>query len=136
MNAIQVAEKVEKPPLTELFTDVYNDMPSNLEEQERSLIETVRKHPQDFPHWLCCVKLNTSFIGINNLNLIGLHQVTLPCFTYSRGICRIKWQSLEFGCIRISTHHVIKLNAKLLCNLDLISWNKLSIQTFSPLDIP
>lgn len=49
MNAIQVAEKVEKPPITELFADVYDDMPSNLQEQERSLRETIRKHPQDFP---------------------------------------------------------------------------------------
>ncbi|KAK9096248.1 hypothetical protein Sjap_021745 [Stephania japonica] len=49
LNAIQVAEKVEKPPLAELFTDVYDHPPSNLCEQERLLRETVKRHPQDYP---------------------------------------------------------------------------------------
>lgn len=49
MNAIQVAEQLDKPLLTELFTDVYHDMPSNLKEQERSLTETIKNHPQDYP---------------------------------------------------------------------------------------
>ncbi|KAL1820498.1 hypothetical protein ACET3Z_015367 [Daucus carota] len=49
MNAIGVAEKAERPALTDLFADVYNDMPTNLQEQERSLTETIRKHPKDFP---------------------------------------------------------------------------------------
>ena len=49
MNAIQVAEQIEKPLLADLFTDVYHEMPSNLQEQERSLTETMKKHPQDFP---------------------------------------------------------------------------------------
>lgn len=49
MNAIQVAERLEKPLLTDLFTDVYHEMPSNLKEQERSLTETMKKHPQDYP---------------------------------------------------------------------------------------
>ncbi|KAL8133767.1 2-oxoisovalerate dehydrogenase subunit alpha 1, mitochondrial-like [Apium graveolens] len=49
MNAIQVAEQLDKPLLTDLFTDVYHDMPSNLKEQERSLGETIHKHPQDYP---------------------------------------------------------------------------------------
>eukprot|EP00268_Persea_americana_P069149 TRINITY_DN976_c0_g1_i2.p1 TRINITY_DN976_c0_g1~~TRINITY_DN976_c0_g1_i2.p1 ORF type:complete len:481 (-),score=92.76 TRINITY_DN976_c0_g1_i2:285-1727(-) len=49
LDAIQAAEKAEKPPLADLFTDVYSDIPSNLREQERSLRETVQKHPQDYP---------------------------------------------------------------------------------------
>ncbi|XVF39193.1 hypothetical protein PTKIN_Ptkin01aG0015900 [Pterospermum kingtungense] len=49
LEAIQVAEKTEKPPLTELFTDVYDLPTSNLVEQEKQLRETISKHPQDFP---------------------------------------------------------------------------------------
>lgn len=49
MEAIQVAEKTEKPALKDLFTDVYDKMPSNLHEQERSLRENVKRHSQDFP---------------------------------------------------------------------------------------
>ncbi|EOX92579.1 hypothetical protein QUC31_003715 [Theobroma cacao] len=49
LHAIQMAEKVEKPPVEELFTDVYDDLPSNLREQEKLLRETISRHPQDFP---------------------------------------------------------------------------------------
>lgn len=49
LQAIQVAEKMEKPPLAELFTDVYDQVPSNLREQERLLRETIKRHPGDYP---------------------------------------------------------------------------------------
>ncbi|OMO50265.1 Dehydrogenase, E1 component [Corchorus olitorius] len=49
LQAIQVAEKTEKPPLTELFRDVYDLPPSNLAEQQKQLWETISKYPQDFP---------------------------------------------------------------------------------------
>lgn len=49
LQAIQVAEKTEKPPLTELFNDVYDQPPSNLEEQEKHLRETISRHPKDYP---------------------------------------------------------------------------------------
>ncbi|XP_015932555.1 2-oxoisovalerate dehydrogenase subunit alpha 2, mitochondrial [Arachis duranensis] len=49
MQAIQVAEKAQKPPLSDLFNDVYDRLPSNLEEQERLLREIVKKHPEDYP---------------------------------------------------------------------------------------
>ncbi|KAJ8493779.1 hypothetical protein OPV22_015500 [Ensete ventricosum] len=49
LQAIQVAERAEKPPLSELFTDVYDRVPSNLWEQEKSLRETIKKHPKDYP---------------------------------------------------------------------------------------
>lgn len=49
LHAIQVAEKVEKPPVVDLFTDVYDMPPSNLHEQERLLRETILRHPTDYP---------------------------------------------------------------------------------------
>lgn len=49
MNAIQVAEKAQKPPLEDLFHDVYDQVPSNLQEQENLLRETIKKHPKDYP---------------------------------------------------------------------------------------
>ncbi|XVF39192.1 hypothetical protein PTKIN_Ptkin01aG0015800 [Pterospermum kingtungense] len=50
LQAIQVAEKTEKPPLTELFSDVYDHPPSNLQEQEKHLRETISRHPKDYPY--------------------------------------------------------------------------------------
>lgn len=49
LHAIQVAEKIEKPGLEEIFLDVYDVPPSNLCYQEKSLRETVEKHQQDYP---------------------------------------------------------------------------------------
>lgn len=49
LRAIQVAERAEKPPLSELFTDVYDQVPANLQEQEKSLRETIKKHRNDYP---------------------------------------------------------------------------------------
>ncbi|KAL3513767.1 hypothetical protein ACH5RR_026484 [Cinchona calisaya] len=49
LQAIQLADKTEKPLLANLFSDVYEDHPPNLQEQEKSLRETIKKHPQDYP---------------------------------------------------------------------------------------
>ncbi|XVF14813.1 hypothetical protein REPUB_Repub09cG0093700 [Reevesia pubescens] len=49
LHAIQIAEKVEKPSVKDLFTDVYDDLPSNLREQEKLLRETINRHPKDYP---------------------------------------------------------------------------------------
>ncbi|KAG8378173.1 hypothetical protein BUALT_Bualt08G0110400 [Buddleja alternifolia] len=49
LDAIQAAEKTEKCSLEDMFTDVYDRLPSNLQEQEKSLRETVKRHKQDFP---------------------------------------------------------------------------------------
>ncbi|VAI02370.1 unnamed protein product [Triticum turgidum subsp. durum] len=49
LQAIQVAERMPKHGLAELFTDVYDQMPSNLREQERSLLDTIKKHPAEYP---------------------------------------------------------------------------------------
>ncbi|CAO2831075.1 unnamed protein product [Amaranthus hypochondriacus] len=49
LNAIQIAEKLEKPPVSDLFSDVYDVLPPNLEKQERLLRETIQKHQKDYP---------------------------------------------------------------------------------------
>ncbi|CAL5204355.1 unnamed protein product [Lathyrus oleraceus] len=49
LQTIQVAESAEKPPLADMFTDVYDLSPSNLLEQEKWLKETVKKHPHEYP---------------------------------------------------------------------------------------
>ncbi|CAA0831679.1 2-oxoisovalerate dehydrogenase subunit alpha 1-mitochondrial [Striga hermonthica] len=49
LSAIHEAGKIEKPSLEELFTDVYDRVPSNLHEQEKSLREFVVKNKQDYP---------------------------------------------------------------------------------------
>ncbi|KAF7057785.1 hypothetical protein CFC21_064978 [Triticum aestivum] len=49
LQAIQVAERMPKHGLAELFTDVYDQMPSNLREQERSLLDTIKKHSAEYP---------------------------------------------------------------------------------------
>ncbi|KAI3981656.1 hypothetical protein MKX01_037962 [Papaver californicum] len=49
LDAVQVAERLKKPALAELFTDVYDQPPSNLCEQEKFLRDVVMKHPQDYP---------------------------------------------------------------------------------------
>ncbi|XP_028757595.1 2-oxoisovalerate dehydrogenase subunit alpha 1, mitochondrial [Neltuma alba] len=49
VQAIQVAEKAQKPALGELFKDVYDQVPSNLQGQERQLREAIKNHPGDYP---------------------------------------------------------------------------------------
>ncbi|PQP91798.1 2-oxoisovalerate dehydrogenase subunit alpha 2 mitochondrial [Prunus yedoensis var. nudiflora] len=49
LHAIQEAEKVDKPPLADIFTDVYDSPPSHLCEQEKLLREAIKRHPQDYP---------------------------------------------------------------------------------------
>ena len=44
-----MAEKLEKPPLSDIFTDVYDVPPANLREQEQRLKETIKNHPKDYP---------------------------------------------------------------------------------------
>ncbi|KAI3717955.1 hypothetical protein L1987_69908 [Smallanthus sonchifolius] len=48
-RAIDDAEKEEMPMLRDMFTDVYDELPSNIMEQERLLRETIHRHPDDFP---------------------------------------------------------------------------------------
>ncbi|XP_074567420.1 2-oxoisovalerate dehydrogenase subunit alpha 2, mitochondrial isoform X1 [Curcuma longa] len=49
LRAIQIAERTQKPSLSELFTDVYDQVPRNLLEQEKTLRETIKKNPNDYP---------------------------------------------------------------------------------------
>ncbi|XP_044509903.1 2-oxoisovalerate dehydrogenase subunit alpha 1, mitochondrial-like [Mangifera indica] len=49
LQAVQAAEKTEKPPLADMFSDVYDVPPSNLRAQENQLRETIKKYPQDYP---------------------------------------------------------------------------------------
>lgn len=49
VEAIQAAEKVEKAPLTDLFCDVYDKIPSNLQEQERFIRDTIKRYPKEYP---------------------------------------------------------------------------------------
>ena len=49
VHALECAEQMEKPPLCELFSDVYDVVPTNLKEQENRLRNTVVSHLQDFP---------------------------------------------------------------------------------------
>ncbi|KAM0052448.1 putative 3-methyl-2-oxobutanoate dehydrogenase (2-methylpropanoyl-transferring) [Helianthus debilis subsp. tardiflorus] len=48
-QVIQVAERVEKPPVADMFNDVYDVPPTNLNEQEAFVQKTVKKHRQDYP---------------------------------------------------------------------------------------
>ncbi|XP_024536640.1 2-oxoisovalerate dehydrogenase subunit alpha 1, mitochondrial [Selaginella moellendorffii] len=51
ISAMNQAEKKNKPPLSELFTDVYDTLPRNLLEQEATLRDTVSKNPPSLaPH--------------------------------------------------------------------------------------
>ncbi|CAL1362733.1 unnamed protein product [Linum trigynum] len=49
LQAIQAAERTEKPVLEEMFNDVYDETPSNLREQHVQLRETIKRHPGDYP---------------------------------------------------------------------------------------
>eukprot|EP01018_Ginkgo_biloba_P012280 Gb_00700 [translate_table: standard] len=49
LHAIQVAECMRKPSIENIFTDVYDRVPLNLQEQEKQLCETVARHPVDYP---------------------------------------------------------------------------------------
>ncbi|XP_031394329.1 2-oxoisovalerate dehydrogenase subunit alpha 1, mitochondrial-like isoform X2 [Punica granatum] len=49
LQAIQNAEKTEKPPLRELFADVYDVPPANLQDQEAELREAIKRHLEDYP---------------------------------------------------------------------------------------
>ncbi|KAI5650421.1 hypothetical protein M9H77_36426 [Catharanthus roseus] len=49
LQAIQVADRTEKPAISDLFSDVYHEKPLNLHEQERSLKESIGRYPKDYP---------------------------------------------------------------------------------------
>lgn len=49
MSAMKKAEKISAPPLKDLFTDVYDQLPWHLQEQQAELVAHLRKYPQAYP---------------------------------------------------------------------------------------
>ncbi|CAI9108915.1 OLC1v1008623C4 [Oldenlandia corymbosa var. corymbosa] len=49
LEAIEDAEKIEKPSIDDIFTDVYDTSPTNLQEQEALLKQTIKKDPHEYP---------------------------------------------------------------------------------------
>ncbi|BES93038.1 2-oxoisovalerate dehydrogenase subunit alpha [Nesidiocoris tenuis] len=49
LEAFANAEKVKKPVWSEMFTDVYHDMPKNLRKQMKYLREHLDKYPEHYP---------------------------------------------------------------------------------------
>lgn len=50
LEAIKIAEGMEKPALKELFSDVYEQTPPNLHDQEMSIRDAINKYPKDYPN--------------------------------------------------------------------------------------
>ena len=48
LRALETAEKREKPPVTELFSDVYKEKPAHLMEQEEELRRHIQNYPNDY----------------------------------------------------------------------------------------
>jgi len=48
LRALEAAEGKPKPPLSELFTDVYAEKPQHLKEQEAALAEHIAKYPEHY----------------------------------------------------------------------------------------
>lgn len=49
LAALKVAEKIEKPPIEDLVTDVYDEVPEHLQKQLDALKEHVSKYPEAYP---------------------------------------------------------------------------------------
>ncbi len=49
LNALKVAEKIEKPPLEDLISDVYDTPIPSLQRQYDALKEHIKAHPQAYP---------------------------------------------------------------------------------------
>ena len=49
IEALEKASKVAKPPVSDMFTDVYAEMPWHLEEQLQETLQVARRHPHLCP---------------------------------------------------------------------------------------
>ncbi|NVK24832.1 MAG: thiamine pyrophosphate-dependent dehydrogenase E1 component subunit alpha [Gammaproteobacteria bacterium] len=49
LDALKAAEHVEKPELSELVTDVYDDIPNHLQQQYEALKQHILKYPDAYP---------------------------------------------------------------------------------------
>ena len=49
MQSFARSENLSKPPVEELFHDVYDEMPENLRNQFKECMEQVKKYPNEYP---------------------------------------------------------------------------------------
>ena len=49
MAAFGRAEKAKKPPISDMFTDVYDEKPERLQKQYDELLEHIKKYPDHYP---------------------------------------------------------------------------------------
>ena len=49
MQAFSRAEKALKPPVMDMFTDVYDTLPARLKKQHEECMEHVAKYPHEYP---------------------------------------------------------------------------------------
>ena len=49
MAAFSRAEKALKPPVEEMFSDVYDTLPSHLKKQYKECMDHVAKYPHEYP---------------------------------------------------------------------------------------
>ena len=49
MAAFGKAEKAKKPPIEEMFIDVYDEKPERLSQQYDDLLEHIKKYPNEYP---------------------------------------------------------------------------------------
>jgi 2-oxoisovalerate dehydrogenase E1 component alpha subunit len=49
LDALKKAETQPKPPIEDLFTDVYDELSPQLKEQQQELFEHLKKYPDDYP---------------------------------------------------------------------------------------
>ncbi|TMW97027.1 hypothetical protein EJD97_006360, partial [Solanum chilense] len=55
-QANQISKKQEKPPIKDVYTNVYDVFLANLQEQDLSISETILRHPHDYPSHACPVE--------------------------------------------------------------------------------
>eukprot|EP00742_Colponemidia_sp_Colp-10_P002759 GILJ01002949.1.p1 GENE.GILJ01002949.1~~GILJ01002949.1.p1 ORF type:complete len:437 (+),score=55.28 GILJ01002949.1:63-1373(+) len=48
LHALETAEAAPKPPITELFSDVYDKKPRHLQRQEKEMLEHLKLYPEDY----------------------------------------------------------------------------------------
>ncbi len=49
LKAFNLAETQKKPPIKDLFTDVYDSLPPHLEQQQQEMLDMIKKYPDQYP---------------------------------------------------------------------------------------
>ena len=49
MKALSRADKALRPPLKDIFTDVYDKLPSRLQNQHQECMNHIAKYPHEYP---------------------------------------------------------------------------------------